>query len=196
MEATQIIEMALFLLEWHFRTWDGAANSISTRRQASVSTMRASTRNGVHSSLSIYNINTAPDWLRWIPSKHCNVFFREAGWCVQNNFVNILSKFVLPMYHSIEKKQAKIVDKQTRKAEQWLYSWRNPLPALTCQLWQADYVIGLRWANEACSRYQFEMLLRSFGINCKYLSPDSAATSFSVQREMQFWSDQKPKHWP
>lgn len=57
-----------------------AASSISTRRQASVSTMRASTRKGVHSSLSTYRVSTAPDWLRWIPSKHCKVFFRVVGY--------------------------------------------------------------------------------------------------------------------
>lgn len=53
-----------------FNTCKFAAKSISTRRQARVSTMRASTRSGVHKSLSTYSVNTAPDWLRWIPSKH------------------------------------------------------------------------------------------------------------------------------
>lgn len=63
-----------------FGTCTFAAKSISTRRQARVSTMRASTRNGVHSSLSTYSVNTAPDWLRWIPAKHCRVFFSVVGW--------------------------------------------------------------------------------------------------------------------
>lgn len=56
-----------------------AAKSISTRRQARVSTMRASTRNGVHKSLSTYSISTAPDWLRWIPSRHWRVLFSMVG---------------------------------------------------------------------------------------------------------------------
>lgn len=62
-----------------------AASSISTRRQARVSTMRASTRKGVHSSLSTYRVSTAPDWLRWIPSRHCKVFFRVVGYMLKQH---------------------------------------------------------------------------------------------------------------
>lgn len=61
------------------RTCSVSASSISTLRQARVSTMRARTLKGVLSSLSTYSISREPDWLRWIPSKHCKVFFSIVG---------------------------------------------------------------------------------------------------------------------
>lgn len=61
------------------RTCSVSASSISTLRHASVSTMRARTLKGVLSSLSTYSISREPDWLRWMPSKHCRVFFNMVG---------------------------------------------------------------------------------------------------------------------
>lgn len=102
---------------WWVFTCRVAASSISTRRQASVSTMRASTRNGVRSSLSTYRVSTAPDWLRWIPSKHCRVFFRVVGYVLKHH------KTVEKVTVSLEYKGLVAKRKDTRKKLQVTTTW-------------------------------------------------------------------------